>query len=144
MTLMNKLRADNLTARKNKDQVAASLLTTLVSEATMVGKNAGNRETTDEEALRVVKKFLDNAKETYNLLGESKNGDAIVNVLTEISILESYMPEQLTPDALKALIVTFKNENPDANMGAVMKHLQKYYTGCYDGKLASQIAKEVF
>ena len=151
MSLMNKLRVDNLKARKEKNAVIANLLTTLVSEAAMIGKNNGNRETTDEETLRVVKKFLDNAVETRDLL--IKNGanpnratcdwQPIDGVNLEINILKSYMPEQLTPNALRDLIVTFKSENPGANMGTIMKHLQTYWSGCYDGKLANQIAKEV-
>ena len=72
MTLLAKLKADSLQARKDGNKVAANLLVTLVSEATMVGKNAGNRDSTDEEVQRVVKKFLDNTIETRNHI--LKNG----------------------------------------------------------------------
>lgn len=152
MSLMNKLRADNLKARKEKDTVAANLLTTLVSEATMVGKNNGNRETTDEEALRVVKKFLDNAKETRELL--LKNG-AIENRVTcdwqpidqvnlEIKLLESYMPKQMTEDEIRSEINFVNSTSPGTTLGEVMKHFKANFSGQYDGKLVSQIAKEVF
>lgn len=151
MTLLAKLRADNLTARKEKDTAAASLLTTLVSEATMVGKNNGNRETTDEETLRVVKKFLDNAIETRDLL--IKNGatpnrvtcdwQPIDQVNLEISILGNYMPKQLSEFELREIVGEFVNNTPGVKMGDVMKFLQKEYSGEYDGKSASQIVKDI-
>lgn len=147
--LMNKLRADSLQARKNRDTISSNLLTSLVSEAAMVGKNNGNRETTDEETLRVVKKFLDNARETRELL--IKNGaqedrasmawEPIDTANREIEILEKYVPEQLTELSLKNIINLFKIDNPDAKMGDIMKFLQANYAGQYDGKLASQVAK---
>jgi uncharacterized protein len=56
MSMMDKLRADLLTARKERSDMTG-LLTALVGEAAMIGKNNGNRETTDEEVLRIVKKF---------------------------------------------------------------------------------------
>lgn len=152
MTLMEKLRADYLAARKNRDGngVAIALYSSLVGEAAMVGKNNGNRETTDEEALRVVKKFLDNAKETHSHVSKAaletnapNMGDAIYNTLVEIGILEKYMPEQLTEEKLRLLITLFIEATEGANMGHVMKHLQTNYGGQYDGKLASKLAKEL-
>lgn len=146
--LMTKLRADALTARKNRDEVASGLLTALVGEAAMVGKNNGNRETTDEEALKVIKKFLDNATETLGLLDKKAAGDASAlaaprsQAEREIVILSAYMPAQMTEAELRAEIASFKAANAGTNIGAVMKHLQTNFGGTYDGKLASQIAKE--
>ena len=151
MTLLAKLKADSLQARKDGNKVAANLLVTLVSEATMVGKNADNRDSTDEEVQRVVKKFLDNAIETRNHLlknGATENRvtcdwQPIDGVNMEITILNSYMPEQLTEELLRHEIRKFKTENDDkVNIGQIMKHLQTNFAGQYDGKLASQIAKE--
>lgn len=149
MSLLEQLKKDNLTARKNRDVIKGNLLTTLVSEASMIGKNNGNRESTDEEVIRVVKKFLDNAKDTLDVLNKKAEepttpnlGDAMYNLITEISILEAYMPEQFDEAKLKFLILTYKEENPDTNVGHIMKYLQVNYAGQYDGKLASKLAKE--
>jgi len=136
MTLLNKIKQDSLTARKARDTVASNLLGTLVSEAAMVGKNAGNRDSTDEEVLKVVKKFLDNAKDTLKLVG---NSNAIEQ---EIVILHGYMPLQLTEAQLKEIIDQLKLSNPGCTIGAVMANLKTYYEGQYDGKLASQLFRE--
>jgi len=64
MTLMEQIKTAQVTARKTGAQ-EASLLTTLLGEAAMVGKNA-NRETTDQEVVAVVKKFVKNIDENYH------------------------------------------------------------------------------
>lgn len=141
MTIMETIRKDSITARKARDTVAGNLLSTLLGEATMVGKNNGNRETTNEEAIRTVKKFLDNAKETRDIM--MKGGVNPTEINREIEILEGYMPSQLTEDELRVVIKNFKEYNYDgATMGNIMKYLQTNFNGRYDGKLASQIAKE--
>ena len=68
MTLIERIKEDNLAARKNRDQVRATLLTTLFSEAVSVGKNAGNRETTDAETLAVIKKFIKGIDDTLSAM----------------------------------------------------------------------------
>ena len=51
--LIENLKEDQLIARKNRDQIKATLLTTLIGEAEMVGKNTGNRSPFDEEVVSV-------------------------------------------------------------------------------------------
>lgn len=62
--LIVKIKHDQLVARKNRDQIESTLLTTLIGEADMVGKNNGNRDPFDEEVISVVKKFLKGVNET--------------------------------------------------------------------------------
>lgn len=138
MTLMERLKSDSLAARKRKDTVVANLLSTLISEAANVGKNNGNRDSTDEEVARVVKKFYDNANEIVRLTSDSDGPAAF-----EASILEAYMPQQLTEEQLRAIIVEMKATHPGVPVGAVMGYLKNNYSGQYDGKLAAQIYKEV-
>ena len=142
--LIQKLQADQLIARKAKDYVATGLLTALVSEAAMVGKNAGNRISTDDEVLATIRKFLKNAEETLNRVKQLAGAEkAVSNFTEEIQILNGYLPQQMSDDQLREAINTFKTENPNANMGLAMKFLKEKYNGLYDGKQASIIAKEV-
>lgn len=140
--MITNLKAMQLQSRKDRDTVASNLLTALIGEASMIGKNAGNRESTDEEVVRVIKKFRDNALETLKHLNE--NTDAYNNLNREIDILETFMPAQLSEDNLREEIKMFKyTQGGTASVGDIMKYLQTNFTGLYDGKLASTIAKEV-
>lgn len=135
MTLMEQIKAKQVAARK-AGAPEASLYTTLLGEASVIGKNAGNRETTDAEVVAVVKKFIKNAEETAVAL-TSRNQDA-TDFLVECSILEQFLPMQLSE---AALIEVAKCQE---NMPAFMKHLKENFAGQYDGKLASTVAKQVF
>lgn len=134
MTLMEQIKAKQIAARK-AGSADASLLTTLLGEAAMVGKNAG-RETTDQEVVAVVKKFVKNIDETIAAL-TSRNQDASA-FLAERGVLEQFLPLQLTELALQHMAKEF------ASMPEFMKHLKENYAGQYDGKLASTVAKSVF
>lgn len=142
MVTLDQLRQDLLAARKAKDAVAVGLLNPLVGEAAMVGKNKGNRETTPEETQASVKKFLDGLRETLPLIERRGDADAAVSCRREISILEAYMPAQMTEDELREAVSAFVSANPRTKMGDVMAFLKRDHSGRYDGKAASAVVKQ--
>ncbi len=136
MSLLNQIKEQQLNARKNGQKEAAMLLTTLLAEATSVGKNAGNRETSDAETVAVIKKFIKNIDETISALSQ-RNQD-FSKFAQEKQILEAFLPKQLSEDELQAIAKT-QNSMPE-----FMKHLKENFNGQYDGKLASTVAKKIF
>jgi uncharacterized protein YqeY len=139
--LINKLRSDLLLARKNRHPVSTSLLTALVGETTMIGKNAGNRETTDDEAIAMIRKFLKNAEET--LARQIESNRQIDVTKHEIEILKDYLPQQLSLEDIHNIVVNMKANDPKLSVGTAMKLLKEQHGGKYDGKIASGIVKAV-
>jgi len=140
--MFQQMQKDNMEARKSRDTVTANLLTTVISEAKMVGKNAGNREPTEEEVTAVVKKFLKGINESITFL-EKDNRDADKEK-TEKKILESYLPEPLSEEDLKKAIeeiISTLSEKSPKMMGQVMAALKEKYPNQFDGKVASGLAK---
>ena len=84
--ILEKLSQDNLHARKDKDTERASLLATVISEAKLIGKNAGNREPGENEVTDVLKKFLKGINETIGIL--EKNGKDTTASLKERLLFE--------------------------------------------------------
>ena len=134
MTLMTRIKELQVAARK-AGTADASLLTTLLGEAAMVGKNAG-RDTTDQEVVAVVKKFIKNLDETISAL--STRGQDTTTFTAERKLLEQFLPQQLTELALQHIA-----EN-HSSMPEFMKFLKEHHAGQYDGKLAATVAKSVF
>ena len=156
MALLDQLKADQLAARKQNDRLKADLLTTLIGEATQITTEEFKRgvtEVTDDKVVATVAKFSKNSKLTLeNLASErarlaeaggdaSKVDERIKAAETELAILSSYGPKQMTEAELRAAIDPFKANNPDANVGAIMAHLKTNFGGQYDGKAASALAK---
>lgn len=143
-SLINKLHDDMIAARKASDPVAKSLLVTLYSEASKVGKDKRNGDTTDQEAIAVVKKFITNAMETKKLLLE--RGQSCLVQEHEITILSGYLPLQLSDVELAEAInkiISDNGFNDIKSLGTVMTTLKGLHDGQYDGKTASMIAKNL-
>ncbi len=150
MSILNTIKNDNVTARKSRDIITSSLLSTLYAEAVNVGKNDGNRETSDKETLAVIKKFIDGVNFTID------NIDSVISdVKYELAVkereilsayIEKFQPKQLTTeeltDIISGIVATLQEKSPK-QMGVVMKTLKDSYDGMYQGNEASKIVKAV-
>lgn len=142
MSMLNEIRKDQLHSRKMHDGIRSRLLTTLLSEASNVGLNDGKRESTNEEVVAMIKKFLKGNKETIEALTDKNQ--PIDEQVAEKIILEGYLPTQLTEQQIEALVrCSFDGEPSMKMMGPIMKSLKEGYEGQYDGKLASEVVKRV-
>lgn len=142
--MITHIRKDWIAARKEKRSAEAALLSTLVSEITMVGKNDGNRETTKEETIKIVKKFLQNIEEIIKLKAE--NGGDSESEKKEKEWLSRYLPQQMSEEELTAAIDEIVATVPEKSMkvmGAVMGQLNKAHGGLFNGKMAAVIVKKV-
>jgi len=141
--LIDDVKQDQINARKARNTELATLLTTFYSEAAIIGKNDGDRQTTDEEVQSTAKKFIKNAREVMNNL-DGQDPRAI-QALVEIGVLSEYLPQQLADTELQNIIMDIiyvKAYSSMKDMGAIMKVLKENYAGEYDGKNASKLIKE--
>ena len=138
MSLLKMIKDEQLHARKTKDTVKASVLTTLIGEAVSVGKNDGNRDTTDSEIVAVIKKFIKNIDETLKV-------NDITRLRDERTVLDALLPTQLTTEEVTQLVAELVIEtgaSTPKDMGKVMKVLKERYDGQYDGGIASKLIRE--
>ena len=142
MSLLAQLKKDSQLARKAADRVRGTLLSTLIGEAEMVGKNAANRESTDEEVQQTIRKFLKNNQEA---LGVIKDEERRALLEQESAILTAYLPP-LASDAevqafIAASVATLAERGPK-QMGVVMGALKARYGSDFDAKQASAWIKD--
>jgi uncharacterized protein YqeY len=140
MSLLSIIRNDLDAARRNKDARLLTLLTTLYSEAAMVGKTKRNCESTNEEVLAVIRKFKVGVEEIIKIKGSNEFLDF------EISLYNKYLPELLTDIQLTEIINNLISELPEKSpksMGVIMGKLKSEYLGRYDGTIASKLVKDL-
>lgn len=137
MSLYQRIKKEQLDARKAKVKIHTDLLTTLLGEiqssvtGSLSAAQVGILNPTDAEVLKVVKKFIKNTKETLVLT--PSNGLAIL----ELEILESFMPKQLS-DLELGIVVGQILSTADSSltggklMGFVMSQLKAQYEGLFD------------
>ena len=137
--MIDLIKEDMLKALRAKDTTKYNLLNTLYAEASIIGKNKGNRQTSDDEVIALIKKFIKNIDETCNLiLGKDDKESIYEKYKKEKSILENYLPIQLDKDDFKRIIENYSF----GNIPSFLSYLKENYKGKFDAKLAISIFNE--
>lgn len=136
-TIHAQVKADQLTARKANDKVAALFLGSLLGEIEQTTFKASGKTdvATDEDATKVLKSY---EKKIDEFLAMNIPDIKREQLVAEKAIIEKYLPTQLTEVQIRAIFA----ENKLTDMKDRMAFLKKNYAGQYDGKLASKVAKE--
>lgn len=145
-SLLKQLQADQLNARKARDSIKATLLTTVLGEAVKVGKDDGDRDPTDTEVMDVFKKFVKNIKQNIIDYGKAGNTDAITVMDNELSILKPYLPTEVDASVLLNAIETIISSQAlpknGSSIGKVMAALNAQFGDSLDKKTASDLVKQ--
>lgn len=145
MSKIQEIKEALLEARKNKYVGIASLLSTVIGDAEMVGKNAGNRAPTDAEVIQVLKKFEKNMLETQGYLKETDPRHAMITV--ELDIVKCFLPAKITDEQvlcdIKFIMGSRGLAYEQKSMGELTKELKIKYGDRFDGKQVSSIFKSM-
>ncbi len=132
MTLKERINADYMTAFRAKDSVAKNLLSVIKGEIQTIEKNTGIENMSDEDVTKILNKTLKSLKETLQA-SES------VDTKLELTIIEAYLPKQLSKDEIFNKITDLKVSGI-TNIGQIMKE----FAGLpVDRKVVSEVIKEV-
>jgi uncharacterized protein YqeY len=135
--IIQQIKSNLLQARKTGIQSLIPFLSTLLAEIEKVGKDDGNRQTTDDEAIKILKKFLNNNIEFKNLAGDNPQ------LVFEREVLLQYIPTQLSEEQMRTLMVVNFPEVKKNQKGQVMKWFKENYSNRYDGKMLSSIFEQL-
>ena len=138
MNTVDKLKQITLELRKQKSPSAPAFQFHL-SEIANIGKKNGNRDTTDDEAIRCVQKAIVVIDENIHLAsGETKE-----KLILEKDILQSVLPQMASDEEVRTFLASEFSEAP-ANKGIIMKSLKEKFGVLVDMKSAGKLATEMF
>ena len=137
MTIIEELKTKSLKLRKERNPIAASI-TFAISEIEKVGKNNGNRVTTEDEAIKTVQKLVATIEDNLKL--DIDDGRKIA-LNYEKNILQSVLPKMATEeDIRKTLIDNFTTPSKKE----VMQWAKSHWGALADMKLVGKVASELF
>jgi uncharacterized protein YqeY len=139
--LKTRLRSDLTEARKARDKVRTLVLSTTLSELRNREIELG-RDATDEDVQQVVSRAIKQRKDAAEQMLQGGRSDLAEKEEGEAKELLRYLPEQLTPDEVRAMIREIV-EGGTSVMGAVMGQLMPRIRGRFDGKQANALVREV-
>ena len=105
-----------------------------------------NGELSDETAVKIIVKMVKQRKESAKIYEENNRPELAENELAEASVLEEYLPKQLTADELAAelkVIITEVGASGPRDMGKVMGVASKRLAGRAEGRAISEAVKQL-
>ncbi|HEX8973064.1 GatB/YqeY domain-containing protein [Oryzihumus sp.] len=133
-------------AIRERDQVRAGTLRmtlTAVTNEEVSGKEA--RELSDDEVLKVITKEAKKRREAATAYQDAGRPELADRELAELSVLEAYLPQQLSDEELDALVATAVQDSGATGMpqmGLVMKTVQPLVAGRAEGgRIAAAVRK---
>lgn len=137
------LHAQMVAAMKAKDKTRLSIIRQVMTEVKNIEVNE-RRDVTEEDVNSMIKRLIKQTSETLEMSKQAGNNQERTDVLTQqVEILESLLPEQISGDALVALIektIVEVGAESRKDMGRVMGALNAATGGNFDKAAA---AKEV-
>ncbi|MCD4747185.1 MAG: GatB/YqeY domain-containing protein [Bacteroidales bacterium] len=148
MTLEKAINEDIKAAMLSKDKKKLEALRAVKAELLLVktGKDINSNLIPEEVEIKLLQKLVKQRKESAELY-KSQNRDDLADVeLFQASIIEKYLPEQMSEDELEKILENIISETGAQSikdMGKVMGIANKQLAGKADNKTIAGIIKEM-
>ena len=104
-----------------------------------------HREVTDAEVEQLISQEVKRREEALDMFRKAGREDLIAKEQTELQILQSYLPEQLSPEEIERVVRSIVAElgaSDRSQMGPVMRRAMEELRGRADGRLVNEIVRE--
>jgi uncharacterized protein len=145
MTFTEQIDQDLKAAMLAKDEVKKLTLRAIKKEIIEAKTAPGaNGEVSDETVMKIVAKMLKQRKESAAIYQQQGRPELAESELAEATVLEAYLPQPLTLEALQAELKSIFQEigaKGPQDMGKVMGIASKKLAGKVDGRMLSETVK---
>ncbi len=147
MNLFDQVSEDIKDAMRAKDKIKLEALRGMKKEflEAKTAKGAAD-ELSDETAIQILQKMAKQRRDSAEIYTGQNRADLAEKELAELSVIEAYLPKQLSQDELDskiAEIITQVGASSPADMGKVMGVATKSLAGLAAGKAISETVKKL-
>ena len=131
-------------AMKAKDKATLIGLRNIIGKLKMRQIDKGE-ELTREECIQILQSSAKQLKDSIMQYEQGGRNDLAEIETFELTLIENYLPEQLSEDELRTLIrktIEFTQAKSMQDMGQVMGTAMKELAGAADGKIVQKIVQE--
>lgn len=147
MNLQQRLQADMKEAMRAGAEGRDRLGTIRLVLASLQNAEIEKRQAlSDEEMLAVLTREAKQRRDALAEFAETASADYVGKLKQELVVLEQYLPEQLSPEAVRdicAEVIAATGATSMKDMGKVMGPLMGRLQGQADGRLVNQIVREL-
>lgn len=144
-TIKERLQEDWKTALKAKDKFTANVVSMAKASILLVEKTDGI-QIDDVKTIEILAKEVKQRREAMLEFEKGNRQDLVDQSQAEIEILLKYLPQQLSEEEIRKIVedsATNAGAISIKDMGKVMALVKPQIIGKADGKLVSQIVKEI-
>ena len=145
MDIKDQLNSDIVKAMKSGDKATTETLRGLKSAIKYVEIDTGH-ELDDEETMAVIAKQAKQRRDSIAEFEKAGRNDLVEKEATELSLLEKYLPAQMSEDEIEKVVQTIIAElgvTDIKGMGQVMQRSMATLKGQADGKVVNQIVRKL-
>ncbi len=95
------------------------------------------------EIAALVRKEVSKRTEAAEFARKADRADLAAQNEKEKAILDAYLPQLMTAEALERAVRDISSELGTTQIGPIMAKLREKYSGQYDGKLASELIRKL-
>ncbi len=132
-------------AMKNKDEALLRGLRAIKAEIIKAKTEPGaNGEISADGEMKLLQKLVKQRKDSLTIFQEQNRADLAQKEAEEIAVIEKFLPEQMSEEAVKAAVEAIVKELGAAgpqDLGKVMGVASKQLAGKADGKMIAAAAK---
>jgi len=145
MNLIKKIKTDMYSAMKDRIKYKSTILRSALAKLKDAEIN-NKKPMSDKECISIIKTMIKQRKESFNLYQKGNREDLANIEKKEYEILESYIPELMSENETKSIVIkAIKDSNATKinEMGKVMSLVMKIGGDQIDGKVANRIVREL-
>jgi uncharacterized protein YqeY len=146
MSLQKQIMEELKKAMKSKDVVALQALRAVKSAFLLAKTETGaGDDLTEDQEMKIIQKQVKQRKDSAAIFIDQGRQDLADPELAEIAVLEKFLPEALSEDAIeKVVLETIAKTGAEGmkDMGKVMGMVSKQLAGQADGKTISGIVRK--
>ena len=147
MSLQKQIMEELKTAMKSKDVVALQALRAVKSAFLLAKTETGaGDDLTEDQEMKIIQKQVKQRKDSAAIFIDQGRQDLADPELAEIAVLEKFLPEALSEDAIEKVVLDTIAKTGAAgmkDMGKVMGMVSKQLAGQADGKTISGIVRKI-
>ena len=144
MSLKNQILDDIKTAMKARDMETVSALRMVSSSVKNKEIEVRPNELTDQDVIGVLKKLSKQRKDSIEQFQGAGRDDLAEKEQKELSVLEKYLPEQMSEEQITVIVeaaIAETGASSMKDMGKLMPVIMGKTQGSADNKIVSQIVK---
>lgn len=149
MSLREQIDNDIKSAMKAKDKIrletVRSIKKLILEKEVEARATTGEATLTTEQELQLLSQLAKQRRDAIEQYGKAGREDLAAQEAAELAVIEEYLPQQLTAEEVKAIVlevIAAVGATSPKDMGKVMGPIMQRVKGQADGKLVQDLVKQ--